>query len=88
MQQPFFLYHHTLPTKTPFLTFIPENHPHHLPLLYSHPHYPKTILLHIQTNKFPIIPPHDLNQPPYLHHAFSITQQIPEELPSFLFQLI
>jgi hypothetical protein len=42
----------------------------------------------MQSNKFAIIGPDDLNEQGYLEHAFSMSEENAEELRSFLFELI
>lgn len=42
----------------------------------------------MQRNKFAIIGADDLNEQGYLEHAFSMTEEIAEELRLFLFELI
>lgn len=88
MEERFFLYDDTVATKTRFVSFMGENRRHDLALLYSDRHYGKTIVLDMQRNKFAIIGADDLNEPGYLEHAFSMTEEIAEELRSFLFELI
>lgn len=73
--------------KTRFVSFMGENERHDLALLYSDRHYGKTIVLDMQRNKFAIIGADDLNEPGYLEHAFSMTEEIAEELRSFYLNL-
>lgn len=74
--------------KNSFRKLYGRNERHDLALLYSDRHYGKTIVLDMQRNKFAIIGADDLNEPGYLEHAFSMTEEIAEELRSFLFELI
>lgn len=88
MEERFFLYDDTVATKTRFVSFLGGNERHDLALLYSDRHYGKTIVLDMQSNKFAIIGPDDLNEQGYLEHAFSMSEENAEELRSFLFELI
>lgn len=88
MEERFFLYDDTAETKTRFVSFMGEHERHDLALLYSDRHYGKVIVLDIQRNKFAIIGHDDLNEPGYLEHAFSVSEEAAEELRSFLFEVI
>lgn len=88
MEERFFLYDDTTETKTRFVSFMGEHERHDLALLYSDRHYGKVIVLDIQRNKFAIIGHDDLNEPGYLEHAFSVSEEVAEELRSFLCEVI
>ncbi|WP_398570969.1 SAV0927 family protein, partial [Staphylococcus aureus] len=72
-----YLYHHNQHTQLHFLPFLPHHTPYHFILLHTNTHYPNTLLLNIQTNKFPIIPTHHLKQQPYIPHILPLNPQQP-----------
>ncbi|WP_145400291.1 SAV0927 family protein, partial [Staphylococcus epidermidis] len=74
------LYHHQQQTQVHFLPFLPDHTPYHLILLQTHTHYPKTLLLNIHTNQFPIIPSHHIQQQAYISHILRLSNQQPHQI--------
>lgn len=88
MEERFFLYDDTVATKLVSLALWEKMSVMIQRYYTPRRHYGKTIVLDMQRNKFAIIGADDLNEPGYLEHAFSMTEEIAEELRSFLFELI
>ena len=50
--------------------------------------YGKKLVLNLQSNRFAIIGPDDLEEEGYLEHAFQITETEAAELSAFLMEVI
>lgn len=88
MEERFFLYDDTYDTKTRFVSFMGESSRVDLALLITDRFYGKTLVLDMQGNRFAIIGPDDLEEPGYLEHAFSLTEEEAAEWKDFLYEVI
>lgn len=88
MAERFFLYDDIVETKTRFVSFMGENQRFDLAIIQTERHYGKFLVLDMQSNRFAIIGPDDLDEPGYMEYAFKLSEEDAEELTSFLHQII
>lgn len=88
MTERFFLYDDKEETKTRFVSFVGENQRFDLALVQTSRHYGKQLVLNMQSNKFAIIGPDDLEEEGYLEHAFQLDEAEAEELRSYLHEVL
>ena len=88
MADHFYLYNDLMDTKTRFVSFMGEESRFDLAILMTDRFYGKKIVLNIQSNRFAIIGPDDLDEKGYLEHAFQITEAEAAELNNFLMEVI
>lgn len=88
MNERFFLYDDTEETKIRYVSFLGENHRYDLAIVLSDRHYGKLFVLDLQSSRFAIIGPEDLDEEGYLEYAFQLNEENAEELRSFLTELV
>jgi Protein of unknown function (DUF3055) len=84
----FYLYNDLIDTKTRFVSFMGEESRFDLAITITDRFYGKKLVLNLQSNRFAIIGPDDLEEEGYLEHAFQITEAEAVELSSFLLEVI
>lgn len=84
----FFLYDDVEDTKTRFVAFAGEKLRYDLAILQSTRFFGKVLVLDIQTNRFAIIGPDDVQEPGYLEAAYNRTEAETVELREYLTELM
>ena len=84
----FYLYNDLVDTKTRFISFMGEESRYDFAITMTDRFYGKKLVLNMQSNRFAIIGPDDLEEEGYLEHAFSLTEAEAEELTHFLMEII
>jgi hypothetical protein len=82
-----FLYDETENTRTRFVSFAGEEARHDLAIVTTDRFYGKALVLDLQSNRFAIIGPDDLDEPGYLEHAYQLSEAAADELRQFLHTL-
>ncbi|MEH6941732.1 DUF3055 domain-containing protein [Bacillus sp. JJ722] len=88
MEERFYLYDDKEQTTTRFVSFVGETERFDLAITSSERFYGKQLVLNMQSNRFAIIGPDDLEEDGYLEHAYQISANQAEELKDFLSELI
>ncbi|WP_227937461.1 DUF3055 domain-containing protein [Alkalihalobacillus deserti] len=88
MSERFYLYDEIEETRTRFVSFMGEHQRFDLAVVTSSRYYGKQLVLDIQSSRFAIVGPDDLEEPGYLEHAYNLTVEEAEELRSFLHEII
>lgn len=83
-----FLYDETENTRTRYVSFMGETNRFDLAITVTDRFYGKLLVLNIQSNRFAIIGPDDLEEPGYLEYAFQLSEEEAEELKQFLYTLV
>ncbi|SMO83652.1 DUF3055 domain-containing protein [Melghirimyces algeriensis] len=86
-ESPIFLYDETEETRTRFVSFIGENSRFDLGITITDRFYGKLLVFNIQSSRFAIIGPDDLEEPGYLEEVYHLNADEAEELKQFLFSL-
>ncbi|OEH93971.1 DUF3055 domain-containing protein [Bacillus solimangrovi] len=84
MSERFFLYDEKENSDTRFISFMGENQRFDLAIVKTSRYYGKQLVLDIQSGRFAIIGPDDLNEEGYLEHAYNMNEEDAEELKEFL----
>jgi len=82
------LYNDLVDTKTRFASFVGMEIRYDLAIVMTDRFYGKKLILDMQSNRFAIIGPDDLEEEGYLEHAFQLSAEEAEELHSFLLEII
>ncbi|RFU67216.1 DUF3055 domain-containing protein [Bacillus sp. V59.32b] len=88
MEERFFLYNDLIDSKTRFVSFMGEQSRFDLAITTTDRFYGKKLVLDMQSNRFAIIGPDDLDEEGYLEHAFQISENEATELRNFLFEVV
>lgn len=88
MSERFFLYDDTVETRTRFVSFVGERQRFDLAIVQTDRFYGKYLVLDMQSNRFAIIGPDDLDEPGYLEHAYRLSEEDANDLRSFLYEFI
>ncbi|SDC37620.1 Protein of unknown function [Melghirimyces thermohalophilus] len=80
----FFLYDENEETQTRFVSFMGETNRFDLGITMTDRFYGKMIVFNIQSNRFAIIGPDDLEEPGYLERVYDIGEDEAEELKQYL----
>ncbi|MGM9925073.1 MAG: DUF3055 domain-containing protein [Bacillus sp. (in: firmicutes)] len=88
MEERFYLYDDREQTTTRFVSFVGESERFDLAITSSERFYGKHLVLNMQSNRFAIIGPDDLEEDGYLEHVYQLTPGQAEELKSFLSEFI
>ncbi|MBB5324368.1 hypothetical protein HNQ34_001461 [Anoxybacillus tepidamans] len=88
MSERFFLYDDTTETKTRFVSFLGERQRFDLAIVKTDRFYGKYLVLDMQSNRFAIIGPDDLEEPGYLEYAYRLNEEDANDLRSFLNEFI
>ncbi|MEK3798410.1 DUF3055 domain-containing protein [Peribacillus sp. FSL H8-0477] len=83
-----FLYNDLVDTKTRFASFVGREIRYDLAIVMTDRFYGKKLILDMQSNRFAIIGPDDLDEEGYLEHAFQISAEEAEELHLFLTEIV
>jgi hypothetical protein len=87
-QEFMFLYDETEKTHTRFVSFVGESNRFDLAITTTDRFYGKVLVLNLQSNRFAIIGPDDLEEPGYLEHVYQISEAEADELKQFLHTLV
>jgi Protein of unknown function (DUF3055) len=79
-----FLYDETENTRTRFVSFMGETNRFDLAITLTDRFYGKLLVLNLQSNRFAIIGPDDLEEPGYLEHVYGLSDEEADELRRFL----
>ncbi|HWO77170.1 MAG TPA: DUF3055 domain-containing protein [Bacillus sp. (in: firmicutes)] len=88
MTERFFLYDDTVSSSIRFVSFLGEHQRYDLSIIHTDRYFGKAIVLDIQSNRFAIIGPDDLNEEGYLEYAFQLSPAEAAELTSFLLEIV
>lgn len=88
MEERFYLYDDKEQTTTRFISFVGESERFDLAITSSERFYGKQLVLNMQSNRFAIIGPDDLEEDGYLEHAYQLSANQAEELKNFLSEII
>ncbi|WP_042352222.1 DUF3055 domain-containing protein [Bacillus massiliigorillae] len=88
MEERFYLYDDKEQTTTRFVSFVGESERFDLAITSSERFYGKQLVLNMQSNRFAIIGPDDLEEEGYLEHVYNLSESLAEELKSFLSDII
>lgn len=88
MENHFYLYNDLIDTKTRFVSFMGTESRFDLAITITDRFYGKKLVLNLQSTRFAIIGPDDLEEEGFLEHAFQITEAEATELSSFLMEVI
>lgn len=88
MEERFFLYNDLIDSKTRFVSFMGEQSRFDLAITITDRFYGKKLVLDMQSNRFAIIGPDDLDEEGYIEHAFQISESEAAELKNFLVEIV
>lgn len=88
MEERFFLYNDLIDSKTRFVSFMGEQSRFDLAITITDRFYGKKLVLDMQSNRFAIIGPDDLDEEGYIEHAFQISESEAAELKNFLVEVV
>ena len=88
MEERFYLYDDKEQTTTRFVSFVGESERFDLAITSSERFYGKQLVLNMQSNRFAIIGPDDLDEEGYIEHAYELTEEQAKELTDFLLEII
>ncbi|CAH0344659.1 DUF3055 domain-containing protein [Bacillus sp. CECT 9360] len=88
MEERFFLYNDLIDSKTRFVSFMGEQSRFDVAITTTDRFYGKKLVLDMQSNRFAIIGPDDLDEEGYIEHAFQISENEAIELRNFLFEVV
>ncbi|SIR26045.1 Protein of unknown function [Peribacillus simplex] len=88
MEDRFYLYNDVVDSKTRFISFMGEESRFDLAITTTDRFYGKKLVLNMQSNRFAIIGPDDLEEEGYLEHAFQLSEEEAEELRHFLMEIV
>lgn len=84
----FFLYDEVEDTKTRFVSFTGKSLRYDLAIVQSTKFYGKVLVLDMQSSRFAIIGPDDLEEPGYLEYVFNKTEEEAVDLREYLTELL
>jgi hypothetical protein len=87
-QELMYLYDETENTRTRFVSFVGETNRFDLAITVTDRFYGKLLVLNLQSNRFAIIGPDDLEEPGYLENVYQISESEANELRQFLQPLV
>jgi hypothetical protein len=88
MTNHYFLYDDKENTKTRYVSFVGETQRFDLAIIQTQRFYGKHLVLDLQSNRFAIIGPDDLEEEGYLEFAFQLSEAEAAELRAFLNETI
>jgi hypothetical protein len=88
MTNHYFLYDDKENTKTRYVSFVGETQRFDLAIIQTQRFYGKHLVLDLQSNRFAIIGPDDLEEEGYLEFAFQLSEAEAVELRAFLNETI
>ena len=88
MPERFFLYDDTVSSSVRFVSFLGKHQRYDLGIIHTDRYFGKAIVLDIQSNRFAIIGPDDLDEEGYIEYAFQLSTEEAEELTSFLLEIV
>jgi len=83
----FFLYDETVNTRTRFVSWASDTNRFDIAILFSDRHFGKFFVMDVQTGRFSIIGPDNLEDEGYIQHAFNLDKEAGEDLRTFLLEL-
>ncbi|MTH53869.1 DUF3055 family protein [Bacillus mangrovi] len=84
----FYLYDETDETKTRFVSFMGDHQRFDLALIQTDRYYGKVIVLNLQSSRFAIIGPDDLEEEGLIQHSFDLSGEEAAELTEFLYECV
>ncbi|MFY3790546.1 DUF3055 domain-containing protein [Ureibacillus sp. MALMAid1270] len=84
----FFLYDDTEDTKTRFVSFTGKLIRYDLAIVQSRRFFGKVLVLDMQSSRFAIIGPDDIDEPGYLEYVYNKTEEEAEDLREYLTELL
>ncbi|KGR91657.1 hypothetical protein CD30_04945 [Ureibacillus massiliensis 4400831 = CIP 108448 = CCUG 49529] len=84
----FFLYDDIEDTKTRFVSFTGNKLRYDLAIVQSSRFFGKVLVLDMQSNRFAIIGPDDVEEPGYLEHVYNKTEEEAIDLREYLTELL
>lgn len=85
MPETIFLYDETEQTRTRFVSFVGKTNRFDLAITTTDRFYGKFLILNLQSNRFAIVGPDDLEEPGYLEYAYQLSEEEADELRHFIY---
>lgn len=75
-------------TRTRYISFVGDTNRFDLAITFTDRFYGKLLVLNLQSSRFAIIGPDDLEEPGYLEEVYQLSEEEAEELRQFLYTLV